>query len=86
MERLAPRPELCSLDSLATIVPARAGTVLLVLPGPTSSAASHFAPASARIAREAESLGARPIPGASPWIAFVWQPAAGVTAVPRSER
>ena len=43
--RLAARPELYSLGSLATTVPVRAATVVFVLPGPTSYAAAREAPA-----------------------------------------
>ncbi len=83
--RLATRPELYSLDSLATTVPVRSDTVAFVLPGPMSYGAARLGPASARIAREAEQLGARRIPGTSPWIAFVWHPGPDVTAVQLAE-
>ena len=62
-------------------LPIHSKSVVFLLPGPGVYGAGSTASASAGIARDAEGLGARRIPGAAPWIAFVWHPGPGVTAV-----
>lgn len=79
--RLADRPAVYSLASLATTVPIRAATVLFLLPGPRSYDAEGVGSTAERIARDAALVGATPIPGAAPWVAFVWHPGPGVRAV-----
>jgi len=79
--RLADRSAVYSLASLTTTVPIRAATVVFLLPGPHSYGAQRVGSTAERIARDAAHLGATPIPDASPWVAFVWHPGPGVTAV-----
>ncbi len=79
--RFAGREWVYTFGAPSATLPIHSRTVVFLLPGPGVYGAGTAATASGRIAREAERLGARRIPGASPWIAFVWHPGPDVTAV-----
>jgi hypothetical protein len=79
--RFAERDWVYAFNGSLGTFPVHTRTVVFLLPGAGVYGAGGTAPTSGRIAREAERLGARRIPGTSPWIAFVWHPGPDVTAV-----
>jgi len=70
-----------AFNSPSATFPIQAKTVVFLLPGPAVYGAGATGRLATGIARDATELGATPIPDASPWVAFVWHPGPGVTAV-----